>query len=294
MTFPSPFQLLKQYQLAPKHSFGQNFLCDAHLTEKIARAAVHDTEENVVEIGAGLGALTDALLARAARVTVVERDRELVPVLHQIFAESKASGRLFVVEADAKRVDYLQLFSDMDPNPLAPRVLAGNLPYQITGPLLQTTVALGRHLQRAVFLVQKEVADRLAARPGTKDYGALTVFVQAQFSVERAFLIKPGAFHPRPRVDSAVVVLTPRATPVAEETPVFRQVVKSAFLGRRKTLRNAWKSLLPGEVLREAATKAGVQLDVRGETLSPMDFANMAREVQAHREEEQRAGRDPS
>lgn len=283
MTFPSPFQLLKQYQLAPKHSFGQNFLCDAHLTEKIARAAVHDPQENVVEIGAGLGALTHALLDRGAHVTVLERDRDLVPVLQEIFVESRRAGRLVVVEADAKSVDYLQLFREMDSNETMPRVLAGNLPYQITGPLLEMTVGLGRHLERAVFLVQKEVADRLAASPGTKEYGALTVFVQAQFRVERAFIIKPGAFHPRPRVDSAVVILTPHEVPIAEETALFRQVVKSAFFARRKTLRNAWKSLLPLQELLIVASKAGIKLEARGETLSPQDFANMTREVEVHR-----------
>lgn len=284
MTLPSPKQLLETYGLKPKHSFGQNFLSDVHLTSKIARLASPEKAAAVLEIGSGLGALTDELLARDHRVLAVERDRDLVPVLREVFKDRIASGQLTVLEEDAKALDWQKSFESLcqvpGKEPL-PRVLAGNLPYQITGPLIEKTVHMGREIERAVFLVQKEVADRLAASPGTKTYGALSVFVQAQFLVERAFVIKAGAFYPQPRVDSAVICLRPHPTAISEETWAFRKVVKAAFAARRKTLRNAWKSLAPSELLTTFAAASGVNLDDRGETLTVHQFAKMASLIEA-------------
>jgi|SRR6188768_3428965 len=278
---PSPSQLLGQYGLAPKYSFGQNFLCDRNYTEKIAALATPEPGLHVLELGAGLGALTDALLDRACNLAVVERDRDLVPVLRELFAAQVQSGRLLVVEDDAKQVDFVELLTRLGPaQDTASWVITGNLPYQITGPLLEKTVHLSRRIKRAVFLVQKEVADRLAAVPSTKEYGALTVFVQAQFSVERAFVIKPGAFVPRPRVESAVVVLRPHESELTAETPTFRQVVKLAFSARRKTLRNAWKALGSPSELEQLAGACGITLDQRGETLSPRQFAQAGRALE--------------
>lgn len=278
MSLPSPVQLLRTYGLTPKNSFGQNFLSDANQAGKIAELAAPVPGLNVLEIGSGLGALTDELLARGAYVTAVERDRDLVPALAEIFQEQIAANRLKVLEADAKGLDWAQAFADSaERSNGGAWVLAGNLPYQITGPLLEKTVQMGRQVERAVYLVQKEVAERLAAAPGSKTYGALTVFVQAQFTVKRAFVIKPGAFHPAPRIDSAVVVLTRREHALTEEHTAFRRIVKGAFAARRKTLRNAWKPLLPQEQLTELATSAGIDLDKRGETLSVEQFAEMGR-----------------
>jgi len=226
----------------------------------------------VLEIGAGLGALTDRLLARGCSVVAIERDRDLLPILEQVFAADRERGRLELVEADAKAANWDQLLGQ---HPR--RVLAGNLPYQITGPLLRKTIRLAAGIARAVYLVQKEVADRLAAAPGSGDYGALSIFVQAAFGVERALVIRPGSFYPTPRVDSAVVVLTPLAEPWTRETPAFRALVKLAFSARRKTLRNAWRSLGAGDELERAAREAGVRLEARGETLAVADYARMAR-----------------
>lgn len=240
----------------------------------------------MLEIGAGLGALTDELLDRGHRVTAVERDRDLVPALREIFEVQIAEGRLSVLEADAKTLPWDEALgmgstgSLISPDKF---VLAGNLPYQITGPLIEKTVHLGRKISRAVYLVQREVADRLAAKENSKIYGALTVFVQAQFRVERAFVIKAGAFYPQPRVDSAVVVLSPHERAISEETAEFRQVVKSAFAARRKTLRNAWKSLLPSVELEAVARGAGITLDQRGETLTVAQFAQVAADLAVRR-----------
>ena len=276
---PSPKALLERFGLRPKRSVGQNVLADAHLAARIAELAAPHRDVEVLELGAGLGSLTAQLLPRVARVVAVERDRDLIAPLQELFAVALGAGQLELLEADAKAVDFEAVFR----GPSRRRVIAGNLPYQLTGPLLERAVAAGRGIRRAVFLVQKEVADRLAAQPRSPDYGALTVFAQAQFEVERAFLVRRGAFYPQPNVDSAVVVFEPRARSLSEETPVFRQVVKAAFAGRRKTLRNAWSPLGERGVLEEVARAVGVDLDARGETLSVAQFADFARALAERR-----------
>jgi 16S rRNA (adenine1518-N6/adenine1519-N6)-dimethyltransferase len=154
--------------------------------------------------------------------------------------------------------------------------VAGNLPYQLTGPLLERTTSIAGTLDRAVFMVQTEVADRLVAPPASESYGALTVFVSAAFHVSRALGVGRGAFHPRPGVDSAVVVLTPLTPRRAEETVVFRAVVRAAFAQRRKTLRNAWRALGSVPAVAASAEAAAIDLDRRGETLSVEEFASFA------------------
>lgn len=267
----SSAKLLKERGLAPKKSFGQNFLQDLGISERIAELATTPAGGTVLEFGAGAGALTAPLADRAACLVAVERDRDLVPVLEELFHEA---AHVRILEADAARIDWRALLAEGP----RPRVLAGNLPYQITGKLLELAVQSATAIDRAVFMVQREVADRLVAGPGHPDYGALSVFAQAAFSVERALKVPPGAFYPAPNVDSAVVVLTPLSPPRAEETPAFREVVRRAFGQRRKTLRNAWRGIFdwsPSE-LAERATAAGIELDARGETLDVEAFARMA------------------
>jgi 16S rRNA (adenine1518-N6/adenine1519-N6)-dimethyltransferase len=255
--------LLREAGLSPKKSFGQNFLVNEAITERIAAACVPDEERGearVVEIGAGLGALTLKLAERAGSVVAVERDRDLVPLLARV-----VPANVEVVEADAQTADLRALLGER-----LPRVLCGNLPYQLTGRLLRRATELARHLERAVFMVQEEVADRLEAEPRSKDYGALTVFVRAAFDVRRVVTVSRGSFHPPPDVTSAVVELRPEVR--AEETETFQRVVKAAFEMRRKTLRNAWSKL----GVEHAAREAGIDLDRRGETLSVEEFARVA------------------
>jgi 16S rRNA (adenine1518-N6/adenine1519-N6)-dimethyltransferase len=267
-----PRSLLREAGLRPKKSFGQNFLVAEGIARAIARACVPDEEvgrARVVEIGAGTGALTALLAERAASVTAIERDRDLVPLLARALEGTHAR----VVEGDAQSADLAALLGPPD----APRVLCGNLPYVITGPLLRMAVEHAERLDRVVFMVQDEVAHRLAARPGTKAWGGLTVFVRAAFDVRRLLRAPPGAFHPPPEVTSAVVELVPLRPPRARETDQFRALVRRAFEARRKTLRNAWAGLASdGESLERAAAKAGVSLDARGETLDVDAFARMA------------------
>ena len=275
-----PGELLRREGLFPKRSFGQNFLLDANITRAIALVCVRPGEEagaEIIELGAGTGALTEALLARARRVVAVERDRDLVPILLRVFAEQIASGQLEVAEADAQAVPLDALFrgGTLGHADSGLRVLCGNLPYQITGRLIQRAVEAAEHLDRVVFMVQKEVADRLVAAPGSKTYGALTVFTRAAFDVRRAMTVSRNVFFPRPDVTSAVVEMTPVRPPRARETEIFRALVKGAFGMRRKTLRNAWSSL-GDDKIADAAAKAGISLDARGETLDVLAYARMA------------------
>jgi 16S rRNA (adenine1518-N6/adenine1519-N6)-dimethyltransferase len=235
---------------------------------------VHDEEvgrARVVEIGAGTGVLTRLLAGRARTVAAIERDRDLVPLLQREMTDAN----VHVIEADAQTVDLAVLLGD--PEPGSPRVLCGNLPYAITGPLLRRTMENAAHVERVVFMLQDEVANRLGAQPGTKEWGALTVFLRAAFDVRRVLRAPPGAFHPAPEVSSAVVELLPVRPPRATETGRFRALVRGAFGARRKTLRNAWSKLAPDAATLEAAAEhAGVSLTARGETLDVEAFARMA------------------
>lgn len=274
----SPKAELMARGLQAKKHFGQNFLGDTNIATQIAELCTTPPGGTVIEIGAGLGALTRPLLERASHVVAIERDRDLVPILAEELASEIASGKLELLEADAKSVAYAELFHDRP----RPRVLGGNLPYQITGPLLEQACALGAHVDAVVFLVQLEVAERLRALPGTESYGALSVFVQAAYEVTRARIVKRGAFHPQPNVDSAVVRMVPRSEPIARETPAFRALVHAAFGQRRKKLKNAWSDV-PGisrERIEVAARAVGIDLDARGETLSAERFGKMAEEIE--------------
>lgn len=266
-----PRAVLRRHGLVAKRGFGQNFLVAEGVVAAIAVACVPRGELGraaVVEIGAGTGVLTAALLERAARVLCIERDRELVPVLR---AELGQHPSLEILEADAKTAPIDAWLAAASP----PRVLAGNLPYALTGSLLRRATRLAGAVERVVVMVQAEVAERLLAGPGTKAYGALTVFVSAAFDVERVMSVSSGSFFPAPGVTSTVVRLTPRAHRI-EETPGFRALVKAAFGTRRKTLRNAWARLAGRERLTRAAERAGVSLDARGETLDADAFARVA------------------
>lgn len=275
MTSRNPRGLLREAGLRPKRSFGQNFLVATPIARAIASACVPDDEvgrARVVEIGAGTGALTGLLAQRARSLVAIERDRELVPLLVR---ELESSSATRILEADAQSVDLAQLLGDADPE--SPRVLCGNLPYAITGPLLRRAVELADRVERVVFLIQQEVADRLTATPGHKSWGGLSVFVQAAYEARRVVRAPPGAFYPSPEVTSAVVELVPANPPRAKETEAFRALVRSAFQARRKTLRNAWAKLAPdAAALERAAAQAGIALDARGETLDVLAFARMA------------------
>ena len=263
--------LLRQHGLSPKKSLGQNFLLDRHACERIAEAAAADVK-TLLEIGPGLGSLTEPILRRVEHLVAIEKDDRLCEILRERFSTSILEGTLRIVAGDATELDWVE---QLAPGP-SPRAVVGNLPYLVTGLLLERAVMIAPAICRAVFMVQAEVAQRLIARPSTKAYGALTVFVRAAFEARRLLTLGGGAFFPPPDVSSTVVVLERRAIPLAEETDTFRQVVKGAFSQRRKTLRNAWRGLASDERVAAAAGSAGVSLDRRGETLEVEEFAAVA------------------
>lgn len=271
-----PKEHLSALGLYPKHHFGQNFLADEGLARRIAELSTPREAGAVVEIGAGLGALTAPLLTRARKVVAIERDRDLIPALRARFEAEIEAGQLLIEEADAKSLDWFAHFAAEEPVQLA-----GNLPYQLTGPLLERLCGLAPRLEHVVVLVQLEVAARLVAKPRAEDYGALSVFVQAQFETTREIVVRRGAFYPQPNVDSAVVSLAPRRPPLATETPEFKELVRRAFQQRRKQLRNAWRGACGKEdaQIADAAKASGIDLSQRGEELEVGQFWQMAQEL---------------
>lgn len=271
---------LLRHGLRAKRTLGQNFLTDRGLCERIA-ALVAPEGQSVLEIGAGLGALTAPLLARGCSVLAIETDRALSVVLREKFAAELAAGQLRLLEADAREVDLDACLGSLAP----PRTLAGNLPYQLSGLLLRRAVDMAGACQRLVFLLQLEVVDRMCAAPGTDAYGALSVFVQSVYRPHRELVVRRGAFYPQPGVDSAVVLLEPLGPSISPPSTEFALLVRAAFEKRRKTLRNAWRSGLglSAERLTALASSARINLDARGETLSVDDFSRMAAILQAER-----------
>jgi 16S rRNA (adenine1518-N6/adenine1519-N6)-dimethyltransferase len=267
----SPPSILRRHGLRPKKSWGQNFLGDEAALERIAQSVGIVPGEGVIELGAGLGHLTRALVAAGARVFAVERDPDMVKALEEIGSE-----QVRVVPADAAHLDFARV-SGVD------RVaVVGNLPYHLTSPILFEILDQRAHVSRAVFTVQKEVADRLAAGAGTKKYGLLSVLLGMYFQIESLFVLKAHLFHPPPKVDSAVVRLTAASAPRAavREEARFRRVVKAGFGQRRKTLFNALKSdvsLGSAEAVGAALAAAGIDPRRRGETLTPEEFAAIER-----------------
>jgi 16S rRNA (adenine1518-N6/adenine1519-N6)-dimethyltransferase len=268
---------LNEHGLRPKRTLGQNFLADEALCTKIAELTLSCAGRSVLEIGAGLGALTAPLLQLGGLVAAVETDPGLVAVLRTKFAAAILSGQLQLIEADARELDFARVLGNLP----APRVFAGNLPYHLSGLLLRRAVDHGGLVQRSVFLLQLEVVGRLCAAPGTEAYGALSVFAQAVYAPRRAFVVRRGAFYPQPTVDSAVVVLEPLEVARATLDEAFSGLVRAAFEKRRKTLRNAWRDIfgLPMPELEQLARSADVDLGVRGETLGVVDFERMAARI---------------
>lgn len=252
---------------APRRRFGQNFLVDPHYVARIVAAVDARPGDNLVEIGPGLAALTGSLIECAGHITAIEIDRDLAARLRQQYPASQ----LTLHEADALSFDFAQLGSDL-------RVV-GNLPYNISTPLLFHLFERERHLRDLHIMLQREVIARMTARPGTKDYGRLTVMVQSRFAVTRLFVVPPGAFRPAPQVDSAVARLVPlgSARPAILDEALFAQVVSAAFGQRRKTLRNALATLT------DASTLQSAQVDpaARGETLGVADFVRLANALAA-------------
>jgi 16S rRNA (adenine1518-N6/adenine1519-N6)-dimethyltransferase len=245
-----------------RRRFGQNFLVDPHYVARIVDAVAPARGDNVVEIGPGLAALTGALVARAGRITAIEIDRDLCARLRAEYPPEA----LALVEADALAFDFATLGERLR--------IVGNLPYNISSPLLFHLAAYDGRLRDVHVMLQKEVVARMVAAPATPDYGRLSVMLQATFAMTRLFIVPPGAFRPVPKVDSAVVRLVPLAAakPALADAALFARVVAAAFAQRRKTLRNALAALADAATLETA----GIDPRARGETLGVGDFVRLA------------------
>jgi 16S rRNA (adenine1518-N6/adenine1519-N6)-dimethyltransferase len=261
-----------------RHRLGQHFLSDTGILTRIVDALAPAPTDLVLEIGAGTGSLTAVLAARVGRVIAIETDRRLAAALG---AEVGATGvPVTVVAGDALRLDWRALLDQAAPGAARVFKVVGNIPYHITSPLLDKALT-PPWPERIVFLVQREVAERLAARPGSKAYGALTVGVQATCRVEQLFVVRAGAFRPAPRVASALVRLTPRAEPLVRpgELQPFRAFVTACFTRRRKQLRNVVMAATGASAGRVTEGLAALGLDPRArpETLTPEAFVRLLR-----------------
>jgi 16S rRNA (adenine1518-N6/adenine1519-N6)-dimethyltransferase len=249
-----------------RRRFGQHFLHDPGVIRRIIDAVAPVTGERIVEVGPGRGALTWGLLERARRLDVIEIDRDLAQALK---ADPRAKNGLQVHVENVLDTDFIRLRGTG-----APLRVVGNLPYNISTPLLFRLLTQRAAIADMYFMLQKEVVDRMAAQPGTKDYGRLTVMLAAVAEVEALFDVGPGAFQPRPRVWSAIVRLCPTENPRFDigGDGALRTLVTTAFSHRRKTLRNSLMGLLTSREIESC----GIDPQLRPETLAPAQFGLLA------------------
>jgi 16S rRNA (adenine1518-N6/adenine1519-N6)-dimethyltransferase len=271
-----PRRVLARHGLGAKKSWGQNFLHDASVHARIVAAAAAGPDDVVVEIGAGLGTLTAALARHEpppARVLAVERDPDMQRVLA---AELAGEPRVAIVNADALAFDFDAARRDAG----RPLVVVGNLPYQIASPLIVALLAAGARgaIARAIIMVQRELAQRIVAPPGSRTYGRLTVAVTQHAEARILFHVRPGSFHPAPAVTSSVLRLVARAAPLApaRDPALFDELVKQAFATRRKMLRRTLAAAFGEKAATAALAASGIAGTRRAEELSVADFAHLA------------------
>ncbi|QJD71397.1 16S rRNA (adenine(1518)-N(6)/adenine(1519)-N(6))-dimethyltransferase RsmA [Marinobacterium sp. LSUCC0821] len=256
--------------------FGQNFLHDPTIIGRIISAINPKPDQHLVEIGPGLGALTEEILLEAGALEAVELDRDLIPVLRTKFF--RYEGKFTIHEADALKFDFASLQNDE-----RPLRVVGNLPYNISTPLIFHLLSFSGLISDMHFMLQKEVVERLAAQPGEDHYGRLGIMAQYYCKVEKLFIVPPGAFNPAPKVDSAIVRLIPHTTlPIEAKDPnLLADVVRTAFGQRRKTLRNNMKGLITGEQLEAL----GIDPGLRPERLSLAQFIAISDAIHSLRNE---------
>ena len=271
--------VLERHGFTFKKSFGQNFLTDTNILQKIVDTAEVDDQVNVIEIGPGIGALTEFLAERAAEVMAFEIDYRLVPILADTLRDF---DNVTVVNEDILKVDLAQHIQNFK-NPDLPIKVVANLPYYITTPILMHLIESGIPFSEFVVMMQKEVADRISAQPNTKAYGSLSIAVQYYMTAKVAFIVPRTVFVPAPNVDSAILKMVRRPEPAVavEDESFFFKVSKASFTHRRKTL---WNNLTGyfgkteeiKDKLTKALNQAGLSPSVRGEALGLEEFASLS------------------
>lgn len=272
--------LLARHGFHFSKSMGQNFLIESWVPHDIAEAACLDRNCGVLEIGPGIGPLTEQLALRAEKVAAIELDKDLFPILEETMA---SHPNVEIIPGDAMKLDLKKIVADKFGG-LTAKVCA-NLPYNITTPII-TKMLEARCFSTITVMIQREVAQRICAAPGSSDCGAFSLFCQYYAQCELLFEVPPQCFIPAPKVTSAVIRLTPRsAPPVEADEQILFSLIKAAFAQRRKTLLNSLSGSLGGkfskEDLREAISACGLQENVRGERLSLEDFADLSKKLQS-------------
>lgn len=272
--------VLNKYQFTFQKKFGQNFLIDTHVLDKIIRAAGITEDDFVLEIGPGIGTMTQYLACAARQVCAVEIDKSLIPVLEDTLQDY---DNVTVINEDILKVDIGQLAEQY--NQGRPIKVVANLPYYITTPIIMGLFESQVPLDSITVMVQREVAERMQVGPGSKDYGALSLAVQYYAEPYIAAYVPPNCFIPRPKVGSAVIRLTRHAKPPVEvdDEKLLFQIIRASFNQRRKTLVNGLKNYadLPyaKETIEEALTACGYPLTIRGEALTLEEFARLSNEL---------------
>ena len=273
-------EIIQKYEFMFQKKFGQNFLIDTHVLEKIISAAGITKNDCVLEIGPGIGTMTQYLAENAGHVVAVEIDRNLIPILKETLADY---DNVTVINEDILRVDIKAL--DEEYNGGKPIKVVANLPYYITTPIIMGLFESGVPIDNITVMVQKEVADRMKEGPGSKDYGALSLAVQYYAEPEIVANVPPNCFIPRPNVGSAVIRLTRhKEMPVEVKDPALMfKIIRASFNQRRKTLANGLSNSdkidLPKDVITEAIAKLGKGESVRGESLSLEEFAALSNDL---------------
>lgn len=270
-------EVIKKYGFSFQKRFGQNFLVDGHVLDKIVDAAMIEKEDGVIEIGPGIGTLTQRLCERASKVVAIEIDKELIPILKDTLSDH---SNVKIINADVMKLDMSALIKE-EFNGADVKVVA-NLPYYITTPIVMSLLEKHLPLSSVTIMIQKEVAQRMQAKPGTKDYGALSLAVQYYSDTYIAANVPPNCFMPRPKVGSSVIRLTVRQSPETEakNEKLMFDLIRAAFNQRRKTLVNAISNYagltFSKEEITKALSKLSLPSDVRGEMLDLQQFAALS------------------
>lgn len=265
-TTVNPKEFFSNINSHPNKKLGQNFIKDFRIIDRIAQTAELSAEDEVLEIGPGLGALTFALADKAKRVVAIEKDKKLFENLRELFI---GYNNIEFINQDALKTDYGSLYRGNKLKAIA------NLPYSVSSPVLFKLLEDRQYFSSMVLMLQHEVGVRITASPGGKTYGSISVLLQAYCDITFEFRVSPESFWPKPKVDSVVLKLVPLKTPRAEipDYRLFEKVVKAAFSSRRKMLGNSLQSNFSKELVHEALNQSGIDSKRRAETLSVEEFA---------------------
>lgn len=277
----SPKRILKEWGLHPKKQFGQNFLADRTAAEKIIRSANIQPDDVVLEIGAGLGALTFPLAEKSSKLFVVEKDRQLIPILEKEINEQRLNN-ITLLGADILKIDLSEIF----PKNHRPVVVVGNLPYNISSQVLITLVKNRSIVRHAVLMFQKELAQRIVSQPGGKDYGRISAMLQYCSEIQVVSQLPANCFFPKPKVDSQVLLIRfPESlSPAVQDEALLHRIIKAAFGKRRKTLKNALSQSdlkLSPDAAEKLLADCGISPSRRAETLSAREFVALSNHMSA-------------